>query len=134
MNLTSAVLVGSIPRLCMTRSTWSLSFFVFRFCFLAEVISAMSLQCFFERMAANELADDDCCGSSACIQWCFWTIDKVKRFEGSRTNIRRTKDSQSKYERNDISSKLSFLLYIKVRKFCLWTKDFNKNRITILTF
>ena len=91
---TSDVRLGSIPRLCMTRRTCSFSFFDFRFCFRLSEISWMS-QSFLERMAASDTADDEGCGNSACIQWCFWTIGKVKRLLVSRTSIFRIRDSQS---------------------------------------
>jgi hypothetical protein len=36
----------------------------------------MSVGCFLDRIAANDDADEGC-GTSACIQWCFWTIASV---------------------------------------------------------
>ena len=105
---TSDVRLGSIPRLCMTRRTCSFSFFDFRFCFRLSEISWMSPS-FLERMAASDTADDEGCGSSACIQWCFWTIGKVKRLLVSRTSIFRIRDSQSA---NKISALRQFHLAI----------------------
>ena len=105
---TSDVRLGSIPRLCMTRRTCSFSFFDFRFCFRLSEISWMSPS-FLERMAASDTADDEGCGNSACIQWCFWTIGKVKRLLVSRTSIFRIRDSQSA---NKISALRQFHLAI----------------------
>jgi len=96
MPRTSVVRTGSMPRLCMTLSTWSFSFFDFSVCFLAVEISEMSSGCFFDKIAAK----DDGCGTSVCIQWCFWTMSNVYLLAGSRTSIFRTSDSQSGMEMN----------------------------------